>query len=279
MEIRVLFWNVENFVGGEDRTEAVKRHIQEFDPDVFCLCEIKDKVAMRSLLMDKLIDYDFGLTDGQQRIELLAGWRKGKFQQVLFTQRREFKANQNQLRPGSLLTAKINEKWFNFLFLHTDSGVKIKDYRNRQEMFEKIWSMKSILDDISTTPESYFAILGDYNTMGRSQIGQYPKITGQEEINDLKHDASDKNMTLLDKTEETTLAWGRNSSGNYRLSNLDHVIVSNNLDLIDFEKDDGSKFPAEVSGWVNITDEDERVNFIENISDHCSVRIKISLQG
>lgn len=277
MEIKVLFWNVENFVGGENRTAEVKKHIQEYDPDVFCLCEIKDKVALRSLLMEELGDYDFGLTDGQQRIELLAGWKKSTFQQVLFTQRREFKADQKGLRPGSLLTAKHSNKWFNFLFLHTDSGTKIKDYRNRQEMFEKIWGLKDVLDEIGTTPQSHIVVMGDLNTMGRDRIGQFPKIEAEKEIEDLNSDAISAKMAVLEKTEQETLAWKKRPTENYKYSDLDHAIVSNNLNLIHFEKDDGNKYPVEVKGWINIEDENERIDFIENISDHCSIRIKISV--
>ncbi len=64
MKFSVLFWNVENFgrhLGGDDpdpeshriRVEKVEEHIRSLDPDLFCLCEIKDKVALRSLLIDR----------------------------------------------------------------------------------------------------------------------------------------------------------------------------------------------------------------------------------
>ncbi|MEX0315162.1 MAG: endonuclease/exonuclease/phosphatase family protein [Allomuricauda sp.] len=279
-EVRVLFWNVENFVGGESRTKEVKKHIQEFNPDVFCLCEIKDKVALRSLLMNELTEYDFGLTDGAQGIELLAGWKREIFQQVLFTQRREFKANQTRLRPGSLLNAKINDEWLSFLFLHTDSGTKIKDYQNRQEMFEKIWSMKDVLDVVSSRQSTKLVVMGDLNTMGRSRSGQFKAVSADKEITDLGGDAELTKMKLLDKSQNITLAWKKwPSEKSYRLSNLDHVLATNNIELVDFKKSDGQSHPVQVSGWVDIEDETKRTDFIENISDHCSIRIKISLDN
>ena len=278
MEIKVLFWNVENFVGGKNRTEDVKKHILDFEPDIFCLCEIKDKVALRSLLMEELTDYDFGLTDGAQGIELLAGWKRGTFEQTLFTQRREFKASQSMLRPGSLLNAKVKNEWLSFLFLHTDSGRNIKDYQNRQEMFEKIWSMKEVLDVISDGVASKLVVMGDLNTMGRSKSGQFQGITADKEIEDLGHDANIAIMKLLPKSHDKTLAWGKNTNGDFKEADLDHVIKSNNVTLIDFENENGEKYPVQVSGWVDITDKTEMTEFIEEISDHCSLRIVISLE-
>ena len=90
--MKVLYWNIENFYGDSiERAEKVISHVRETDPDIIGFAEIKDKAALRSILQDELYDYDFGVTDGKEGIELLAGWRRGIFEQVLYTQRREFK--------------------------------------------------------------------------------------------------------------------------------------------------------------------------------------------
>jgi hypothetical protein len=286
MKFSVMFWNVENFgrhLEGSDtdpetfrtRVESVEKHIRNLGPDLFCLCEIKDKVALRNLLMDKFADYDFGVTDGAEGIELLTGWRRGKFQQVLFTQRREFKAGSIFLRPGSLASVKFDNEFYNFLFLHTDSGRRLKDYNNRQEMFEKIWSLKQILDDI--TEEGYagkLVAMGDLNTMGRSRSGDFQSITGAKEIEDLSRDAEDHEMGLLPKTHSNT--WRKGPSDPDFESNLDHGIATTNITFEQIENVTSST-PAEVSvdGWNHLHGED-RDEFSENISDHCSILCKIS---
>lgn len=275
MILKVLFWNVENFVGGEDRTTAVHDHITEFDPDLFCLCEIKDKVALRSLLMQRLSSYNFGLTDGLQQIELLAGWKRNVFEQVMYTQRREFRASQDHLRPGALITAKIQNEWLNFLFLHTDSGRGIRDYQNRQEMYSKIWSLKETLDPISIGPQAMFIAMGDLNTMGRQRSGQFQGVEGKKEIEDLNLDAEIKDMSLKEKTQDYTIAYG--PPGNYKFSNLDHVITTNNVTLKNIVGQNGIEAPVDVRGWIDIDDPNEQIQYIEGIADHCSLRINIQI--
>lgn len=268
MSFKVLFWNIENFKGDDaSRAAKVVSHIRESDPDVVGFSEIKDKAALRSILQDNLSDYDFGITDGVEGIELLAGWRQGFFEQALFTQRREFKAGNPFLRPGSLLSVKRIGSFYNFLFLHTDSGRKDRDYSNRQEMFEKIWSMRQRISEIEETDDVRFLALGDLNTMGRQRRGDAAAITGEQEIENLRLDASNNLMTLLDKTHPDT--WARvNQSGQVTLaSNLDHVIASNSLSMRDF----GTDKKVRVRGWVDVASDADRHTFVEEISDHCSI--------
>lgn len=285
MSIRVMFWNVENFgrnlEGNEPdpeefskRVKQVAGHILDINPDLFGLSEIKDKVALRNLLMDKLTDYDFAVTDGAQGIELLASWKRNVFQQVLFTQRREFKAGRSKLRPGSLVSAKIDDNFFNFLFLHTDSGTKSTDYNNRQEMFEKIWSMKDVFDAITEGGEAKFIVMGDLNTMGRQKFGSMPKISGTTEIADLADDAKANGMKLLTKTHNAT--WRKGPSRPNFQSNLDHAIATPNINFLELSNATSTN-PASVSvdGW-NHLDGDQRDDFTMNVSDHCSLFCEIS---
>lgn len=70
---------------------AVATHIRNLDsdpeskPDLLCFCEIKDKVSLRSLLTDEFSCYDFAATDGEGAIELVAGWKRDTFKQVIFS--------------------------------------------------------------------------------------------------------------------------------------------------------------------------------------------------
>lgn len=283
MKFSVMFWNVENFgrnLLGDDadpelhaqRVDQVANHIKGLDPDLLGLCEIKDRVALRSLLMDKLADYDFGITDGAEGIELLAGWKRAKFSQVLFTQRREFKSDNPMLRPGSMVSAKFNDEFYNFLFLHTDSGTKSKDYNNRQDMFEKIWSLKGLLESLGDS-DTKFICGGDLNTMGRNKSGSLPKISGDMEIQQLSDDALANGMKLLDKTYANS--WRKGPSKPNWESNLDHFIATDNLNFVNFKnQNDANKSPVQVVGWNELTG-NEKDDFTDNISDHCAIYLEI----
>lgn len=272
MSIKALFWNVENFLGGNVRTQRVEAHIRQFDPDVFCLCEIKDKVALRSLLLERFTDYDFAITDGRQGIELLTAFRRNFFEQSLFTQRREFKAGNEHMRPGAFITLLKSGVRYNLLFLHTDSGTGIKDYNNRQEMFEKIWKLKDRLDDINDN-DTRLLVMGDENTMGRSRSGGFDAISAEKEISDLQSDAQENGMDLLVKSHEHTLAWKRRpSEAEYRLSNLDHALATDNLEFEDLSNQSGNTAKVSVDGWVHLNDTD-KTEFIEEVADHCSIRV------
>ena len=87
--------------------------------------------------------YDFGLSDSKRRLEILVGWKRARFAQALYTQRREFDAKNPNLRPGALCSVRQTGEaaFHNFLFLHTDSGRRKTDYDNRQAMFKKIWKL------------------------------------------------------------------------------------------------------------------------------------------
>lgn len=270
MTFRIMFWNIENYAGSPARTQTLVQHIHANSPDVIGFSEIKDKVALRSVLLESLHGYDFGITDGRQGIELLAGWKRGLFKQALFTQRREFKADSPFLRPGSLLSAKCNDDFYNVLFLHTDSGRNNKDYSNRQDMFQHIWSLREKLDEIEGGT-SRFLVLGDLNTMGRKASGGNPAISGEEEIGNLSNDATDNQMRLLGKSHPNT--WARvDNNGRIKLqSNLDHVLVSNSVPLKNFQ----NGHEVLVRGWVDATTDPERHDFVEEISDHCSIEILI----
>jgi hypothetical protein len=154
MKFSVMFWNIKNFGRSQnpsrERVKNVADYITDLKPDLFCLCEIWNKDDLRLLLTDELTNYDFAITDGEGQIELLTGWKRCTFQQVLFTQRNNFQADNSYLRPGSLTSVKFGNEFFNFLFLHTKSYKDRSAFDYRQEMFQKIWSLKNKLDRINS---------------------------------------------------------------------------------------------------------------------------------
>lgn len=271
MAFKVQFWNIENFTDDDPtRIELVANHILATSPDIVGFSEIKDKNALRTVLFERLSDYDFGITDGDQQIELVAGWKRGVFGQALFTQRREFKAGNTHLRPGSLLSIQRSGTFYNFLFLHTDSGRKHRDYQNRQDMFERMWDLRERLSQIEET-NSRFIIMGDLNTMGRSAAGQAPEISGDDEVAALTADAQNHGMVLLAKDHPFTWADVDETGAIVRQSNLDHAIVSDSVTL--------ASNIAAVRGWPELSNDAERFTFVEHISDHASVEIDIEEDG
>jgi hypothetical protein len=282
MGFTFLVWNVEKFKAtNTTRIRTVADHIKDQNPDVLCILEFmgkssalnpsQKKDAARRLISEFLPKYDFGLTDSKKRIEILTGWKRDKFGQVLYTQRREFDVQNPNLRPGGLLSLRENgaTSFHNFLFLHTDSGRTKRDYDNRQAMFKKIWKLKKALQGIPIQAgEARFLALGDLNTMGRSAVGAQPSISGTKEIAQLQQDAVANGMRILSKSFNKT--WS-NASGTTK-SDLDHVIASDDLAFAEWTLvgAPSTEFEVEVKGW-NERSGNARRSFIENISDHCSL--------
>lgn len=252
-------WNVERFNYVPQRVGAVGTLIKSHSPDVFGILEFLAKEAARTLVRSAdFRPYDFAFTDSAQGIEILIGWKRKKFRQVIFTQRRELQVGNARLRPGGLISVleRNTQGFTNLLFLHTDSGTDPQAYKNRQVMFRKIWSMKSALESLpEQRGQPRLIVLGDLNTMGREGG---PSAT--VEIAQLGADAAQHGMRVLPKTHPHT--W---SSAGTKRSNLDHVIASGDLQ---FKIQQPAPAEVLVDGWVNRTGE-ARTNFVQNISDHC----------
>jgi endonuclease/exonuclease/phosphatase family metal-dependent hydrolase len=251
-------WNIEKFKYNPQRVRAVGQLIAKHDPDVIGILEFLDKNAARRLVRSEhLAGYDFAFTDSARSIEILVGWRRGKFDQVLYTQRRELQAGNVNLRPGGLLSVlpRQQEVFTNFLFLHTDSGKDAQAFANRKLMLEKVWGLQERLGVLAEQQgEARLIVLGDLNTMGQTN-----GATAAEEIAALAQAALANGMRVLPKTHPHT--W---SSDGVRKSNLDHVMASSELR---FKAQTPAPTEVLVDGWVNRSGED-RVNFVKNISDH-----------
>jgi endonuclease/exonuclease/phosphatase family metal-dependent hydrolase len=268
MKFSFLSWNVEHFRGGGERLNKVAKHIKDQNPDIFGLLEIEGADIL-SLMQNKFSTYDFALTDGPEVQEILVGWRRNKFSQAIFTQKREFKAFNPSLRPGALLTVTLNSVNHNLLFLHTDSGVEAPDFGNRSEMFEHGWKLKKAIDKIAGGPgQGHLIILGDLNTMGL----QFPtpkkantKVDAQAEIAALATFAGQAGMRLLPKDLDVT--W----KGSQGESNLDHVLASNALQFGgQGTTPAGQPASVAVRGWNQLSGE-ARKKFLAEISDHSSL--------
>ena len=274
MGFTFLVWNVRHFKGTPPRTIQVRDHIQKHQPDVFSVLEVQKaaKEAIRRLVRDHFTEYDFGLTDSKRQLDILVGWRRGKFDQVVYTQRREFQANNIDLRPGGLLSFREQGEtaFHNLLFLHTDSGRNEKDYKARQTMFDRVFHLKAALGQLpAQNGNARLIVLGDLNTMGRKSVNSQPSISGQEEINALQQDVQNAGMTMLSKSHDRTQSNGSNT----RTSNLDHIIASNDLQFAEFffPSNPSVTFNVEVDGWNNVPTGNARLAWIRDMSDHCAL--------
>jgi hypothetical protein len=225
MSIRVLSWNVEEFDGTATQLNRVVNLIQGQQPHVFALSEV-ERLNVVDLMQNRFGDYDFHITDGPQNKEILVGHQRAAFDQAIFAQKREFKAYNPRLRPGALLTVRTGGEYFNFLFLHTDSGTMARDFGNRYEMFEKIWHLKRGLDRINDPNPANLLVMGDLNTMGL----QFPRrlvahriLDEDDEIDGLRLLARRAHMAILPKEFDETF-------NNLRfVSDLDHALASEHM--------------------------------------------------
>ncbi len=270
-----LSWNVRHFKGGAARLDDVDQAITGLDPDVFGLIEYQGKAAIRELMVDRFPEYDFAVTDSTMNLEVVVGYRRGKFDQVVWTQRRTFNDKARRLRPGALISLRLGNNFYNLLYLHSDSGTRETDYKNRQAVLKKVWKLRGALAKRSSSGRSNLIVLGDLNTMGKGST-----ISGDSEISKLDRDAAKNGMTLLLKDRDATWSqWGHGPRGpqrrrlrvselaNLNTSDLDHVIADNHLEFV-AHGDNGE--PIHVEGWQQLSGA-EKTRFLWSISDHCGV--------
>ena len=166
----------------------------------------------------------------------MVGVRRGVFEQVIWTQRRDFMARNLDLRPGGLSSLSCGGEYFTLLFLHTKSGTGKSDHAARQQVLQKIWKLRSALRASAPGRRDNLIVLGDVNTMGRR--GQ---VSGQDEIAGPAADAGRNGMSLAPKDRDATWhEWDKGPRRRRRKlalaelkgakrSDLDHVIHSNEL--------------------------------------------------
>ncbi|MGD9159409.1 MAG: endonuclease/exonuclease/phosphatase family protein [Desulfobacteraceae bacterium] len=269
-----LVWNIRHFKGSAARLDNVDAFISETNPDVFGLIEYQGKSSIRELMVDRFTEYDFAVTDSTGNLEVVVGYRRGKFDQVVWTQKRQFNDRKRVLRPGALISLRLDGEFYNLLFLHTDSGTTETDYNNRKKVFGKVWKLRDALARRAQSGNANLIVLGDLNTMGKGRT-----ISGEREVNWLARTATRKGMRMLDKDANTTWSqWGKGPRGNRRKlrvaeldglkeSNLDHVIAS---DEVAFVARGANGESINVKGWQQLNGRD-KADFLWNLSDHCAL--------
>ena len=278
MSYSVMCWNIENFSGKPERAKDVARRIKKLDPDLIGILELKDKGAAREFVSSHLKNYNFGITDTRayeesgrpgRKLDILVGWKPGSFSQVVYTTRREFTMERIGIRPGALVSVRRGNRFDNVLFLHSKSGPDWTSYGMRQTQLKSVWKLRRALDKIAGgAGRGRLMVVGDLNTMGNGS-----SVDQEEEIDRLIGAARKAGMWVPSKTHDRTYA---NVSKGWR-SDLDHVLVSNNIELEPEWKDSfGNWVGVRVTGWVEIENDREKLkSFTREISDHSALFARV----
>ena len=252
----VASWNVEHFKNNPDRIKLVIGFLEKQKPDVFALYEVESK-DVYTALVEKMPNYSFHITEGEQTQEILVGAKKSITS--FFTQKTEFKSGNTYLRPGALLTVRVGNANYQLLFLHTKSSTKPIGLGLRDDMFDRAFKFKKTLDKTEGKPANYL-FLGDLNTMGM----QYPfnrEILVDFELRKL--DSGAKRVKMRRLTKNRPFTWWNGSDGGLKPSNLDHVIAASQIKFKQFAGAD-----IDVRGWPEKETEKEQTEWIKTYSDH-----------
>jgi hypothetical protein len=277
----VATWNVEHF---HNETIRVKR-IAEFIngqhggppnvPDVFVLFEVEGKEVFQEF-MTQFPDHRFHLTEGKQTQELFIGVHRNF--QSFTTVRLEFKVMRDSLRPGLLLTLNADGIYYSLLFLHLKSGENTEDHGLRDSALQSAFNLKKALDEAAGGQHNYI-FAGDLNTMGIDDPVPYSKtldFSSRDEIDRIAKWARRKDMKLItkDKTlvngQPLEVSWYNGSSG-YVPTNLDHIVVSEHMDIRDHT---GKKGNASLFGWSRLP-QNQWNQWFSDFSDHCLLYFEV----
>ncbi|MCB0804189.1 MAG: endonuclease/exonuclease/phosphatase family protein [Bacteroidales bacterium] len=268
-----LTWNVENFGTNsrdsdgklkpafKNKVSDITQTIKNYDPDVFAIFEVRSTDVFYEF-MNHFEGYTFQITEGPQTQETLVGV-KGKFNSFI-TQKLEFKTGNSVLRPGVLLTLIINGIHYTLLFVHFKSMNDPSGWGLRDQMFDKMRSLKKAINTMAGSPDNAnFIVAGDFNTMGMNYTYGDHDVSPEQEITRMKKlvHGSSYRMRLPAKSHSYTYYNGGEPG---LTGNLDHVVASDHLVFRDFE---GSE--VKVCGLTDFPYRSaEQKNWTKRYSDH-----------
>jgi hypothetical protein len=258
----IISWNVEHF-GAEDRLNSsatkdpgpIVDLIHQQDPDIIGIMEVRSDKVFRPLI-ETIPDHHFFITEGPQIQEILIGIRKTI--PAFITQKTEFKAGQNTLRPGMLVTPFIDGQYYPILFLHVKSMPDPKGFGLRDDMIDKAFDFRLVLKKANGGQDANYIFLGDLNTMGLNYPGGRENVSGAEEVRQLRLSASRRAMRVLTKSHPATYF-----SHSYGPSNLDHLVAAKHMIF-----DGGNGRQVRVGGWVDQPTDAARDAWVAKFSDH-----------
>ena len=260
----VASWNVEHFGAIDKAKRRPKKPVKPIikflaaqKADVVAVYEVVGSVVFETIV-DEMPDYQFQITEGPQSQEILVGVKKTI--NSFFTQKLEFKSGQSTLRPGALLTVRVDGKNYPLLFLHLKSLRQPKGFGLRDDMLDRALRFRKKLDKAAGGQANYI-FLGDLNTMGMNLTFSNKDLTGLEEIQRLEKRTKSRDMTILEKTHPNTFWPGSKSS--FDPSSLDHVVAADHLQ---FKPLSGK--PVDVRGWPDEPTDAKKDKWTNEFSDH-----------
>lgn len=252
----LVSWNVEHFKDAGTKVADVVTLLDSLHPDVFALYE-GEGAEVFGEIVQRMPGYQFHITEGPQVQEIMIGVRGGMT--AFFTQKVEFKAGNQALRPGALVTLTIAGQHYPILFLHTKSGSTPMGWGIRDDMLERALDFRKVLETAGA-PANYL-FLGDLNTMGMEYLIKDRCITAAVELEKLEKRAAKFKMVRLKKDHPAT--WSNGSKSRIKPSDLDQVIAAEHLKFRLF-----GGAPIQVLGWPKEATPAAQDAWIAKYSDH-----------
>jgi hypothetical protein len=267
----VISWNVEHFgATDKNRTKPTKaiapiiKYIADQKADVVGIYEVVGSMVFDEVT-NAMPDYHWHITEGPQVQEILIGVKKGF--SSFFTQKVAFKSGQSTLRPGALLTIKLEGQIYPLLFLHLKSLTDPKGFGLRDDMTEKALKFIKTLKKVGNQDPNYI-FMGDLNTMGMNLTYNDKDISGPEELQRLITRATKRSLKVLSKSHEATHF--PKPKAKYGPSDLDHVVAANHLQ---FKLFDGKA--VDVRGWSREATKAKQRAWANKYSDHALLYFEV----
>jgi endonuclease/exonuclease/phosphatase family metal-dependent hydrolase len=274
-QFSVASWNVEHFK--EEPTGTRIARVVDFmraqNPDVFGLYEVEGATVFDALV-EKMPNYTFQISEGVQTQEILIGVKTGV--QAFITQRTEFRSGTTHMRPGQLVTITKGPRIYSLLFLHLASGTDPRGMGLRDDMLERAFDLRKVLDDkAGGTGKAAYIFVGDLNTMGM----QYPfdrSIPSTIELQKWDKYATKAKVDMRRLVKTHDFSWFNGSTSSLPPSNLDHVYASKNVKFKTFVRPgDGTDAEVALRGWVDQPTPAKKDDWIAKFSDHSLVYFEV----
>lgn len=229
---RVVSWNIRNFPQPTTDVDRVAQILLSLDADLITVQEIRDHAELRNLLnavnalsadrhqqqSTRLRSYDFELSRYGGAIDQLIAFVYDQ-NAVQLTQVADLTSLQMSpdLRPGFFARVRSLRGGLDFQIIanHTDSGVDPRDYHNRQEFLKAL--AREVADRWHDEPD--LVVLGDFNTMGRSQSGNQSLIHAEEELSHMDQALAEMGLKRMPAAPACSEYYEREGSF------LDHILV------------------------------------------------------